>query len=232
MRYDAVIFDLFGTLVPFPGSEDETAMLGRVATTLGVDYQQFLLYWREYLPAREAGRLGTLAENFEHACRTLGVAVDPTRIAKADKIKHHQVEAYLRIVPESEGALIRVRRAGLLVGLISNGPPETAGVWPSTAWAPLVDQAVFSAAVGMLKPDPAIYMHACELLGVAPERCLYVGDGGSRELTGATGVGMDAVLVRGNVENNGFYADQLDDAHDWQGPLVASVAEIPGMIQG
>lgn len=232
MRYDAVIFDLFGTLIPMPGSTDETAMLGRIATTLGVDHERFLSYWREHLPAREAGKLGSLPDNLEHACLTLGVASDPARIADADEIKRQQVQGYLTMVPDSVNALTQVREAGLPIALISNGPPETAGVWPSTAWASLIDHPVFSAVVGMLKPDPAIYAHACGLLGVAPERCLFVGDGGSSELTGATKVGMDAVLVRGSVENGGFYSDQIDDAHSWQGPVVSSVAEIPGMLEG
>ena len=150
----------------------------------------------------------------------------------AHEIKRAQCRKYLSIVPESEAALERLRAAGMPIGLISNGPPETAGVWPSTAWARLIDHPVFSAAVGMLKPDPAIYAHACGLLGVAPERCLYVGDGGSRELTGATEVGMDAVLVRGSMENGGFYADLIDDADGWPGRVVASVAEIPGLVEG
>ena len=232
MRYDAVIFDLFGTLIPMPRSSDETAILGRIAAMLGVDHERFLSYWREHLPARESGKLGSLPDNLEHACRTLGLAPDLARIAEADEIKRQQVLGYLTMVPDSVNALMKVREAGLPIGLISNGPPETARVWPNTAWANLIDHPVFSAAVGMLKPNPAIFAYACEMLGVAPERCLFVGDGGSSELTGATKAGMTAVLVRGSVEHGGFYADQIDDAHSWQGPVVSSVAEIPGMLEG
>lgn len=41
-----------------------------------------------------------------------------------------------------------------------------------------------------MKPDPAIYLLACRRLGVAPEDCVFVGDGGDRELEGAAAVGM------------------------------------------
>ena len=40
-----------------------------------------------------------------------------------------------------------------------------------------------------------MYLTACERLRVEPEECLYVGDGGSRELTGAAAVGMTAVRL-------------------------------------
>ncbi len=37
-----------------------------------------------------------------------------------------------------------------------------------------------------------MYETACAHLGVDPGECLYVGDGGSQELSGATAVGMTA----------------------------------------
>lgn len=41
--------------------------------------------------------------------------------------------------------------------------------------------------------DPALFGKMVELLGVAPEECLYVGDGGSRELYAARDFGMHPV---------------------------------------
>lgn len=62
--------------------------------------------------------------------------------------------------------------------------------------APLVDVEVFSSETGLRKPDPAIYLAAAERLGVAPERCLYCGDGAYGELSGAAAVGMTPYLIR------------------------------------
>ena len=230
-RYHAVIFDLFGTLVPLPGARAEAANLEHIAGTLNINHKQFLSYWWEYLPAREAGTLGSLSDNLKHACCKLGSVFDVKLIAAAEQIRRNQVQAYLAMIPESEAAVAKVRKMGLLVGLISNGPPETASVWSNTTWVHLVDNPVFSAEVGMLKPDPAIYTYACELLKVAPNRCLYVGDGGNQELMGAIAVGMDAVLVKGSVESGGFYGSQIDDAHNWQGRTIASVAEVPEILE-
>ena len=48
-------------------------------------------------------------------------------------------------------------------------------------------------AVKISKPDPEIYRRAMQALNVTPQECLYVGDGGSHELTGARDLGMQAV---------------------------------------
>jgi HAD superfamily hydrolase (TIGR01509 family) len=44
--------------------------------------------------------------------------------------------------------------------------------------APFVESAV----VGIRKPDPRIYRHACDLLGVAPEQCIYLDTTGASRI--------------------------------------------------
>ncbi len=46
----------------------------------------------------------------------------------------------------------------------------------------------------MRKPDPRIYRHACELLGVAPEACVYLDDLGIN-LKPARAMGMATIKV-------------------------------------
>ena len=115
---------------------------------------------------------------------------------------------------------------GLKLGLISNCLAETSKLWPSTPIAPLFDTVVLSYEVGMMKPDPRIYRLACERLGVEPNDCLYIGDGSSGELTGASNVGMNAVLIRAldDTENG--------DREDWQGARISSVGEVFDLIRG
>jgi putative hydrolase of the HAD superfamily len=49
---------------------------------------------------------------------------------------------------------------------------------------------VFSDDVGVRKPDPAIFMHACGALGVEPAAVLFVGDNLVTDVQGAANVGM------------------------------------------
>ena len=51
-----------------------------------------------------------------------------------------------------------------------------------------------------------------------------IGDGSSHELTGATDVGMQAVLIRVPYED--AYDVYRPDVDEWQGPMVASLTEV------
>ena len=44
--------------------------------------------------------------------------------------------------------------------------------------------------IGVAKPDPGIFLHACERLGVAPENVLHVGDDPLTDVAGAHAAGM------------------------------------------
>jgi putative hydrolase of the HAD superfamily len=93
-------------------------------------------------------------------------------------------------------------------------------LWQESPLAPLVDVAVFSCSERIKKPDPRIYEHACERLGVRPQDCLYVGDGGSDELRGATAVGMRAIQIRpGDTE-----------PYAWDGPVVSRLHEVAALV--
>ena len=72
----------------------------------------------------------------------------------------------------------------------------------------------------MKKPDPLIYQLTTKRLGVEPETCLYVGDGSSRELTGAVQVGMHPVLL--NLSKDNPDAHQIG-REEWSGPTILSL---------
>jgi putative hydrolase of the HAD superfamily len=80
----------------------------------------------------------------------------------------------------------------------------------------------------MKKPDPRIYDLVCRQLGVEPDRCLYVGDGSSRELTGAREVGMTPILI--SVPTDQYFVER-EDASEWTGPVVESLSEVLDFVQ-
>jgi FMN phosphatase YigB (HAD superfamily) len=64
-------------------------------------------------------------------------------------------------------------------------------------------------------------------LGVEPPACLYVGDGAYAELTGASALGMRAVLVRDDdVEG------LRPEAEDWRGERIDHLEEVLGLLDG
>jgi len=55
---------------------------------------------------------------------------------------------------------------------------------------------VFSSELGVRKPHPAIYLHVLELLGVAPDAALFVGDRLREDVAGPAALGMRTCLAR------------------------------------
>jgi putative hydrolase of the HAD superfamily len=58
----------------------------------------------------------------------------------------------------------------------------------------LFEHVIESSKVGVRKPDPRIYQHACDLLGVPPEACVYLDDLGIN-LKPALALGMRTIKV-------------------------------------
>lgn len=185
----AVIFDLFETLVTEfdPNFEPATPM---VAARLGIPADLYRAEWIALHDARNAGEIG-YEEALRRVCRAIGRPVDDGVIRQLheDVIANHE-PPFANVESEIVQALESVRAMGLNTALISNATAEEVGAWPGCPLPALMDHAVFSFEVGLIKPDAQVYQLACDRLGVAPEQCIFVGDGGSNELPGAEGVGM------------------------------------------
>jgi putative hydrolase of the HAD superfamily len=91
------------------------------------------------------------------------------------------------------GAVRGARGAGVRTGLISNSWGRT--IYDDAVIDELFDAVVISGDVGLHKPQPEIFLLACERLGVEPRAAIFVDD--LREnCEGAEAVGMRAVLHR------------------------------------
>ncbi|GIU97739.1 MAG: hypothetical protein KatS3mg013_1542 [Actinomycetota bacterium] len=225
----AVVFDLFGTLVPELGREEFYASVDAAARRLGCDVEAFRAAWIATAPERQTGVWPTIADNVRAICRRIG-APEPDATSLAVALEP-RAALYARRFAPRPGAIevlreLRSRRRP--VGLISMCAPDAPALWRATPLAPLVDVAVFSCEVGLRKPDPAIYRLACERMGVRPADCLYCGDGAYGELRGAVEVGMTAVLVRDPGLDP---AEALrPDPEDWDGPAIDDLREVLRLV--
>ena len=70
--------------------------------------------------------------------------------------------------------LRQLRAAGVRTALLSNSWGVTG--YPSHLFPELFDAVVISAEVGMRKPEPRIFLHAAELLGLPPAECVFIDD--------------------------------------------------------
>jgi putative hydrolase of the HAD superfamily len=229
-RFEAVVFDLFGTLVPeFPRTAFYDAVR-HMAEVLGADPEAFVEIWSETAVLRQTGAYpGGIEENVRAICVALG-AEPPTDVAVARAIAP-RAEMYARWFHPRPGALETLREVkarGYPIGLISMCAPDTPPMWRASELAPFVDVEVFSSETGLRKPERAIYLFACERLGIAPERSLYCGDGAYSELTGAEAVGMTAVEIRDPQID---HAEQLrPEGEDWSGARVEDLRDLLALL--
>ncbi len=101
----------------------------------------------------------------------------------------HHFELYDDAIP----ALESLRALGLKLGLLSNTSRDLAEFVAHHGLA--VDAVLTSHAHGKTKPHETIFRRILELLDVAPQEAVMVGDTLEDDVEGARAVGMSAVLV-------------------------------------
>ena len=184
--------------------------------------------WLSIYDDRATGRLGSVINEIKHVCDLVGIKASEEQIHTVRDLSLDAFREHCRPRETVPGTLRRLKRMGLKTGLISDCGFEIPDIWHALELAPLIDESVFSCCVGTTKPDPNLYHLACERLEVRPQRCIFVGDGGSRELTGASAVGMRPVLIRVGYE--GYFDIHRADAKNWKGDTITDISEILGLL--
>jgi putative hydrolase of the HAD superfamily len=206
-----VIFDLWDTLALWPSEAFE-----RVKRDLSRYIDDFEEVWDTTYRARQVGAI-------EAYFRSLGV--EGESLAECLRLR----SAFTReaLVPR-DGAietLDELQRRGFKRGLISVCSSDVEEAWDETAFAQHVDDVVLSCTVGLSKPDPRIYELACARLEVAPDECLFVGDGANDELAGAERVGMRAVCVLPPGRREPLWPE----ARGWE-PTITSLEDVLALV--
>jgi putative hydrolase of the HAD superfamily len=214
MRYRAVIFDLWQTLVRWP-SESANDLYAQLAETWGADPQTLQEVWFRRRHERE---LGPIEPHLRSIAEELGLRGDLEAV-----MTMRRDWTFKSLVPRADAVstLEELRRRGHRLGMISACSQDVPEVWERTPFGVLFDSAVFSCSVGVSKPDPRIYAISCQELGVEAGDCLFVGDGANDELAGAARVGMTPVLFL--AEGTEPYWPELGD---WKGLRVSTIPQV------
>ena len=228
MKFTAVIFDLFGTLVDDFGSS-AGQMNQELAAALGVPYEPFMQLWSQTLQMRAIGAFQTVEASIEHVCRAMEMQVGAEQIKKAVEIRLQYTRQALKPRPDAEATLAQLKHQGHKLGLLSNCSIEIPILWRETAFANLIDTPIFSSRARLKKPDPRIYHLACERLDVMPDSCLYIADGEDYELAAAASVGLHPVLIRTPLRKHDGRLHQ--EAKEWQGTMIASLPEVLQLVK-
>ena len=188
MAVKVVIFDLFETLVSeFDAGHPSTT---EVAQALGLPVEDFQREYVNHRPTRCTGQVD-YAVFLRYIVGKLGGKSPESTIKTLTERRQSAFNTHLRrIEPEILDMLNEITTSGIRLGLISNTDGSEVLDWQNSPLARFFKMTLFSHAVGIVKPDPHIYQHACKNLDVAPSDCIFIGDGNSDELRGAAQVGM------------------------------------------
>ena len=227
VRIRAVVFDLFITLTDWEAERCRPRFMDDLAAALGADPLAFSSLMRETFTERVTGALGDARSTFSTLATRLGCDLSPEDLDRVIALRLEQQRRTLTPRAGVLNALSDLRTAGYAIGVLTDCTAETPELWPSLPYAAVVDAVAFSCEIGKRKPHPAGYDDIARKLGAAAEECLYVGDGSSAELTGATSVGMTAVLVE-----TPFGTDFRYDAEDhWTGRSVSELHEVARVLR-
>lgn len=221
---EAVVFDYYGTLTVATSAATRRAGSERVAARLGVPVEAYFEVLLSTFTERSTGACGDLRSTMEWVARRCGHVPSEAQLDAACHERRVVEGAYAGMVRHDAVTTLRsLRRRGLRIGVVSDCTHELPELWDGLPVARWVDAAVFSVVIGRRKPHPSLYRAVCEQLGVDTRRVLYVGDGGSNELTGARSVGMTAVrLTAADAEEALVY----DAEREWTGPVISRLGAL------
>ena len=203
------LFDLFFTLVTFE-SHVYKHEIERLNITMAI-WERAVIESGAYL-----GHITDPMELMREFVRCAGITISEEELRALCEGRMARVrEIVTNVRPEVLETLRTLKERGHKLCLVSNADAIDVLPWADSPLAPLFDEAIFSCDVHLQKPDPAIYLLAASRMGVKPEDCVFIGDGGSNELAGAKAVGMRTVQARWflsrEVEGADCKIDRIED---------------------
>lgn len=220
MKYKAICFDIDGTLYP-------TSFLNKVMARMGMFHPFFS---KTYSALRKEFRkcqsdfasYGLENENFSireaamlNRVKKHGKDLYSTR-KYLDRHFYRRLQTEYSKLPRQENVvrtMEKLKSRGITIGIMSDWPLwnklEKIGIAEYCDFACEPDQ------MGFLKPDAHTFQYLLYNLKLDPSEVLYVGDSYDKDILGATGVGMDAVLVR-TRDRDGKYPMALKVFGSWE----------------
>jgi putative hydrolase of the HAD superfamily len=201
-KITAVIFD-YGEVLCHRPTDDE---FNRLANVYGADRKRFKELWEKNRGAFDRGELSAMAY-WSAMAEDAGRKIDR---AQLEEVCRWDIDMWANENPEMVEWLRQLRRAGFKTALLSNMHPDmVTHVRDTFDWLDQFDFVAFSADVRMTKPDPAIYRHTLDGLGVKAEHTLFIDD---REgnIHAAQALGIHAIRfhsvpqLRRDLEEMGF----------------------------
>jgi putative hydrolase of the HAD superfamily len=210
-RIELVLFDLDDTLhddtYAYSNAAEEVAR--EVAAEHGIDALALKAayiaesegFWHRLSPLDLKVKLASLRTSMWQAALE-SVGVDDAQLAQrsADRYKSYRAK-YFTLFPGAIDLLRALRERGNKLGIVTNGLSETHREKIAILRIGEYFDAIFLAdEVGMVKPDPLLFAHACRTLGGSPSHAAMVGDRYDRDIRGAQEAGLFTIWLNVRAE--------------------------------
>jgi putative hydrolase of the HAD superfamily len=229
-RIDLVLFDLDDTLhddtYAFQSAAEEVAR--EVAAEHGIDALALKAayvaeaegFWHRLSADDLKVKLSRVrASMWQTALESVGVGDPEVAQQSADRYNAYRPK-YYTLFPGALDLLRSLKERGIKLGLVTNGLSETHREKIALLRVSEFFDAIFLAdEVGMIKPDPLLFAHACRTLGGAPAHAAMVGDRYDRDIRGALEAGLFTVWL--NVR-----AEELPPGAAAANATVSSIADV------
>ncbi len=183
-------------------------------------YALFAYYDQAYRPeADEATHAAFWQEFTVRLFVRLEATVSPRRVREhAVAVREIFGPDHFAVYDDVIPALTALQERGLPLMVVSNWPLGLDHFLTELALRDHFHVVVGSAAVGLRKPEPAIFIEACKRLGVPTSQVLHVGDQMLDDVIGASAAGVRGVWLN-------RHGDRATDGE------IASLAELPGLLE-
>jgi putative hydrolase of the HAD superfamily len=177
----------FGEVVSVAQPADEVVALAALA---GLPADEFSRRYWAHRPAYDAG--GTA---LEYWTEVIGAAPGGARLRE---LVERDVASWLHLDPATLRLLDAVHGAGTPVSLLSNAPRELARALGRHPDLKPFAHLLFSADLGLVKPDPAVFAAALAVLGAAPGDVVFVDDRRAN-VEAAAALGIRGIVFTGTA---------------------------------
>ena len=175
--FDVYVFDAYGTLF------DVSGPARRLADRLGGRAGDVSRTWRDkqiqYVLLRSLQ--GTFAPFSQVTAEALDYALEAHDVEADDDLRDQLLAEYRTIeaYPLARTTLEALKAAGRRTAILSNGSPDMLNeAVESAGLKNLLDEVISVDAVGVNKPHPSVYQLVEEVMGVAPNRVVFVSSNG------------------------------------------------------
>lgn len=221
----AVIFDLFGTLVPNLDPGRLRLAILAMSNSIAAPPAGFERVWNETFAHRMDGRIPDGVDQFRPFADRLGLQVTRAQLEASSEVRRRFMLESLQAKPAAVECLEALKEMGLKLGMSTDCSSETPHLLQRTELGSHFESIAASALLRVRKPHPSMYTSVLDDLGVSGEECIYVGDGNSEELPGAKRHGMTTIWVDNGAEQH--FQERFAPGGDHS---VTCLSEIPPLI--